>query len=160
MNVLYIHGLDSFPRPERLEALRRRGHFPLALHLDYRTEEGCYARLRAYALEGQAEYIVGSSLGGFLGCWLGQELGLPALLFNPAMHIETGRAEIPAGIGASRAARWVVLGADDEVLDPQRNWAYFAAEEAREGQQVMLLQGLGHCIPLPVFEASLRWAGL
>ena len=49
MNILYIHGLNSFPHPERLEILKAKGHQTFALHLDYEKEPQTFEILKNYA---------------------------------------------------------------------------------------------------------------
>ncbi|GAB4414814.1 MAG: hypothetical protein OHK0039_22940 [Bacteroidia bacterium] len=160
MQILYIHGLDSSPNPGRMQYLEARGHQVHALHLDYRQQPDAYQILHDFACETGTQFIVGSSLGGFLGFWLAEALALPCLLFNPAMHVSLVEARIPA-IERRCPQRWVVLGEIDTVVDPQAGWVFFAAP-AQQGpeQYVMLRQGLGHEIDPPTYAASVRWAGL
>jgi hypothetical protein len=59
MRILYIHGLDSAPNPDRTASLEVAGHQVFALHLDYRNQPDAYAQLRAFGEQEQVEYIVG-----------------------------------------------------------------------------------------------------
>lgn len=161
MRILYIHGLDSRPNPERISSLEAEGHQVFALHLDYRLQPNSYKQLRRLAREREVEAIVGSSLGGLMGFWLAEELGLPCLLFNPAVYYGREKANIKLEAQLGCPQRWVVIGADDEVVDPEISWQYFAdIGPQSHGQHVIWWQGLGHQIDLETFRAAQRWAGL
>ncbi len=161
MRILYIHGLDSRPNPERISSLEAEGHQVFALHLDYRTQKDSYKQLRTLACEREVEFFVGSSLGGLLGFWLAEELGLPCLLFNPAVAYGKELAHIEVANTLGCPQRWVVIGSEDEVVDPEISWQYFAdIAEKSISQQVIWWQGLGHQIDLNTFRAAQRWAGL
>ncbi|RMG70989.1 MAG: alpha/beta hydrolase [Bacteroidetes bacterium] len=162
MRILYIHGLDSSPNPDRIGWLERAGHRVFALHLDYRQQPDAFAILRGYAQANQIEFIVGSSLGGFLGFWLGEALGLPTLLFNPAMTmVRLDEARIDPNMPRRCPSRWVVLGAQDDTVDPFQNEAFFADPDNQVPyQRVVRCQWLGHQIDPDTFAAMARWAGL
>ncbi|MEM7657410.1 MAG: YqiA/YcfP family alpha/beta fold hydrolase [Bacteroidota bacterium] len=161
MQILYIHGLDSSPNPDRMGHLERLGHTVQGLHLDYRNTPDSYEQLKSLSVKQGVQFLVGSSLGGMLAFWLGEELGIPCLCFNPAMHVTKEEANIPLSFPHTCPKRWVVLGAEDDTVDPQANWAYFQ-ELTQEDvfQQVWMCQGLGHQIDLPTFEGAARWCGL
>ena len=162
MHILYIHGLDSSPNPDRIGWLEQAGHQVSALHLDYRQQPDAFAILKAYAQAQGCTYLVGSSLGGFLGFWLGETLGLPGLLFNPAMTLVTlEEARIDPATPRRAPARWVVLGAQDDTVDPRANEAFFAQPVNQAPyQRVVTCQWLGHQIDPDTFAAMARWAGL
>jgi len=84
LKILYIHGLDSSPNMERIQFLEKLGHEVFALHLDYRNEPKTVELLSHLIEDKEIDYIVGSSLGGYLGFWLSEKYCLPSLLFNPA----------------------------------------------------------------------------
>ncbi|MDP5170762.1 MAG: hypothetical protein NWR72_10990 [Bacteroidia bacterium] len=161
MNILYIHGLDSAPHAGRIDWLEARGHKVRALHIDYRTTPGAYWELRSEAIDHQVDYLIGSSLGGRLGFWLGEDLGIEGLFFNPAIALEIPGLKQVSLQELRCQRRHIILGAMDEIVDPQKSWAWLATRE-REGlsQRVMMCQWLGHQIDQETYEQSCRWAGL
>lgn len=161
MNILYIHGLDSSPNSERIGWLKAQGHSVSALHIDYRTEPNTYQRLLDLAREQEIDYIVGSSLGGRLGFWISEELGLSCLLFNPALALEIPGLDDPQPALLRCVARYIVLGAQDDVVDPHQTWDYLNKADREDTiQRVALFQHLGHQIDMETYVESCRWAGL
>lgn len=161
MKILYIHGLDSSPNPERMRWLIARGHHVVALHLDYRNQPDSYQLLKQEVESKQIEFIVGSSLGGRLGFWLSEEFGLSCLLFNPALVLEIPGLEDPVLPNPCCECRHIVLGALDDVVNPSETWEWLK-NAARVGltQRVGMFQHLGHQIDLDTYMESCRWAGL
>jgi hypothetical protein len=114
-----------------------------------------------FAKQEKAEFVVGSSLGGFLGNWVANALGLPCLLFNPAMRVKLSEANIPLDTPQNCPQRHVWLGAYDPVVDPHLSWRYFGLPENQAPyQRIAMQQGLGHLIDEPTFEEVLKWAGI
>jgi predicted esterase YcpF (UPF0227 family) len=95
MNTLYIHGLESSPVPGKIEIMQKLGLEVTALHLDYFLKPDSFEILKNEAIKNYVEFIIGSSYGGFLGYWLAEDLGLPCLLFNPAMAYKTEFVTFP-----------------------------------------------------------------
>lgn len=161
MRILYIHGLDSAPNPDRIASLEAAGHEVFALHLDYRQQPDAYDILRDYAQQQRIDYIIGSSLGGALGFWLAEEMGVPCLLFNPAVYLSRPEINIELTAQPGCPARWVVIGEQDDVVDPAQSWAFFAQQDQRQTwQRVIRCQWLGHQIDRATFREMQRWAGL
>jgi len=160
MKTLYIHGLDSHPVPEKLEILEKAGLEVVALHIDYRTESNAYLLLKNYALKENVEFLVGSSLGGFIAHWLAEDLSLPCLLFNPAMSFRDSLGEhMPEINNRLCPARFVVIGAHDETVDPNENIKYFRAHiKSKCYQRVLVCEWLEHQIDYNSFEEMLSWA--
>lgn len=163
MKTLYIHGLDSFPRPEKIDILKKAGLDTVALHLDYRQQLGVYQILKENAIQKNVEYIIGSSLGGLLGYLLSEDLGLPCLLFNPAMEVLRQKAvyynQIPEITEKNCTVRYVVLGAKDETVSHKTSQDCFCQRE-RDGlhQRVITCDWLGHTIDLNTFYDMVNWA--
>jgi len=156
-NILYIHGLDSSPNEQKLAILQQYGHRTHALHLDYRKDRLAYLKLKKEALEKKIDFIVGSSLGGYFGYWLGHELQINQLLFNPAMPFRSVQVQSLDIDENPMVKSWVVLGINDEVIPPNLNIAFF---KNREAIRLISCQWLGHRIDEETFEEMVRWSGL
>ncbi len=160
MKTLYIHGLDSSPKPEKITILKNLGLEVFALHIDYRSDnDTCYKTLKRYAQENSIEFIIGSSLGGFLGFYLSEDLAIPCLLFNPAMHFPTLEIEKPKVNLGICPKRLVVLGEQDSTVDPRQNWTFFKSLDGNGTQQrVLSCNWLAHNIDFSTFREMTIWA--
>ena len=160
MKTLYIHGLDSFPVPQKTAILKDAGLEPTALHLDYRQKLGVYETLKDTAIRKNIKFIIGSSLGGYLGNVLAEDLGIPCLLFNPAMnYTDVFYSKIPAIENPKCPARFIVLGFNDEMINPNYILKVFNQRE-HEGifQRIITCHWLGHEIDFITFEEMVNWA--
>jgi hypothetical protein len=159
MKILYIHGLESKPSEPKTSAFSRRGHeiyAPSMEFLQFSDTIEPYNILKKMAIEHEVEFLAGSSYGGFMAYWLGQELGLPQLLFNPAVCREVFTVPTAAPIRTD-VSSWVLLGAQDETIPAELNLEFFADKpQAR----VIVAQWLAHRIDIQTFEEAIRWAGL
>lgn len=160
MKTLYIHGLDSHPVPEKLEILKSLGLEVVALHIDYRKENGVYQKLKTTIEKEKVEFIVGSSMGGFLAYWLGEDLGLPCLLFNPAMnYMDELMPHLPEISNRLCPARFVIIGAHDESVDPKENIHFFRRVQRKDcHQRVVVCEWLAHQIDFNTFDEMVGWA--
>lgn len=153
IKTVYIHGLDSEPVPEKMDIMAQAGFDVSADHINYRENKEIYARQKELILEKNAEYIIGSSLGGMLAYWLGEDIGIPCLLFNPAMEFQSVQIILPQINKLKCPARIVILGEQDDVIDPLKNKQYFY-EKQRDGlhQKILSCSWLGHSIDFQTFE--------
>jgi uncharacterized protein len=160
MKALYIHGLDASPIPEKLDILEKAGLEVVALHLDYRSERNVYQTLNKYAQSEKVAFLVGSSLGGYLAHWLAEDLGLPCLLFNPAMsYIDTLDEYMPEITNRLCPARFVVIGAFDDTVNPDENIRFYREQDDGECyQRVLVCEWLEHQIDFVTFEEMIHWA--
>jgi len=153
IKAVYIHGLDSEPLPEKLEIMKQAGFEVFALHLNYRENKNVYNELKELILDKKAEFIIGSSFGGMLGYWLSEEMGIPALLFNPAMVYQSVQVTIPKIDNLNCPMRMIILGEQDDVVDPIKNKQFFKEQEReRLKQKVLSCSWLGHSIDFQTFE--------
>lgn len=158
MKILYIHGLNSFPHPERLTVLEQKGHETFALHLDYENEPNTYEILKTYALDNKVDFIIGSSAGGYIGYWLGQALEIPQLLFNPAVGMRSIKQDIGYDIPEKESLKsWVAIGKQDDTVSPQSTLDFF---NEKLNIRIITCQWLAHQIDLQTFEECVSWCGL
>ena len=158
MNILYIHGLNSFPHPERLKVLEQKGHQVFALHLDYENELRTFEILKEYAINHQIEFIVGSSAGGYIGYWLGQELTIPQLLFNPAVGLRMIENDTGYKISEQQDLKsWIVIGKNDDTVLPESTLDFF---NRKENIRMIICEWLAHQIDSQTFEECVNWCGL
>lgn len=153
VKTVYIHGLDSEPLPEKIKIMEQAGFDVSAIKINYRENKDAYSELKKLILDKKAEFIIGSSFGGMLGYWLSEELGIPALLFNPAMVFQSVQVDLPKIESFNCPMRIVVLGEQDDVVDPEKNKQFFHSK-LREGltQKVLLCSWLGHSIDFQTYE--------
>lgn len=155
MKILYIHGLNSSPKAEKLEILKAKGHQVFALHLDYENEPNTFDILKKYAIANKIDFIVGSSAGGYIGYWLGQELSIPQLLFNPAVGKRSISYDINYEIEEKEAVKsWVILGKKDEVVAPESTLNFF---KNKVNIRIIIAQWLAHQIDLQTFSEAVNW---
>ncbi|MEZ5083089.1 MAG: YqiA/YcfP family alpha/beta fold hydrolase [Bacteroidales bacterium] len=160
MRTIYIHGLDSHPFPEKNKIMKQAGLEVTALHINYREKLGVYETLKDTVIRKKIEFIIGSSLGGYLGNTLAEDLGLPCLLFNPAMHYtDVFYSKIPVIKKPLCPSRYVVLGENDATINPNYTLKVFREKEKKcASQRIITCHWLGHEIDLQTFEEMVHWA--
>ncbi len=147
--VLYLHGLESNQGGPKVDFLTNMfiTHAPA---MDYR--DPFIAVKLAHIMENfQPDLIIGSSMGGYVGEILAETYGVPAILFNPALHNRSFDPAIEYPIEGEQAdlqeRKVVVLGKDDDVIPPyitklmlENNFNY-----------KIVLEEMGHQTPLNIF---------
>ena len=137
INILYIHGLDSSPKPEKIEVLKQYGSV-VGLHLDYKKEENPFKLLNDTIENENISHIVGSSLGGFLGFWLGEKNSLPCLLFNPALGMRSIDVQVERNYNKC-PKRLIVLGEQDDVVLPYHTIEFLRPFSRKKTQQEIII---------------------
>ena len=151
MNTLYIHGLDSSPKKEKTAIINKYSHVE-ALHLDYRKQPDAFEILCKLIVEKNISLIIGSSLGGYLGFWLGEKFGLPCLLFNPAIGLRSVELKINV-IKRTCPKRLIVIGENDDVVIPQTSLSFLKEHKSDNcKQRIILCNDLAHQIDLVTFK--------
>ncbi|MBX2844557.1 MAG: hypothetical protein KTR26_22540 [Flammeovirgaceae bacterium] len=157
MNILYLHGLDGGLDESKLEVIREKGHKPFAMEIDYRKKADAYDHLYEYATSSNIDFIIGASVGGYYGYWLGHELGLNQLLFNPAMPFRSVKVMSHNISESPIISSKIVLGANDETIPNNLNIDYFST---KENVKLITCEWLGHQVDLETFDEMMGWAGL
>jgi len=152
--TLYIHGLDGYLSEEKNHILTSYTNV-IAPVLDYRNNPKSYYDLLKLSEEEQVDIIIGTSMGGCMAYHLSLHLGLPALLFNPALPFRSVGIDLPEhNVENTRYLR-VVLGGKDDIVDPLKNIKWITEHEDGE-LDIIWRNTLGHWIPLYVFEREIK----
>ena len=156
MNILYLHGLDSKLSPEKREILEKFGKV-YAPDLDYYKNSNVINTILKFYPGVEINTVIGSSMGGFAGYHVANALFCPALLFNPALKKRSVPQEIPAQPDSWNNLKQIVIGQRDEVVSPKDTLSFLSEEfNPVTKLYVLLVPGLGHRIPVELFEAEVE----
>jgi len=89
MKVLYLHGLNSFPKEEKVEILANHFSEVYAPRIDWQNREKRVKLFSTYANLISARnitHVIGSSMGGQMAFYLALYCNIDALCFNPAFN--------------------------------------------------------------------------
>ncbi|MCB0471983.1 MAG: hypothetical protein KDC56_02870 [Flavobacteriaceae bacterium] len=147
--TLYIHGLNVLLSDEK-RALLSKFTEVVAPVMDYRANPSAYYDLFSIAKEEKVDIIIGTSMGGCMGYHLSLHLGLPALLFNPALPFRSVSIELPTQEKIRDTYLRVIIGGQDDIIDPIQNVDWLFAHEKGD-MDIRWRNTLGHLIPSDVF---------
>jgi hypothetical protein len=147
--VLYLHGLESKQGGPKVDFLTKE-FCVYAPEMDYKDpmlQNWVDFVMRQF----QPDLIIGSSMGGYVADILAQKYGIPAILFNPALHNRSFEPAIEYPIEGEQAElqdrKVVVLGKEDKVIPPYITKIMF--ENNRNYK--IVLEEMGHQTPLNIF---------
>lgn len=152
MNILYLHGLDGDLAPEKRTILKKYGKV-FSPAIDYRTTYNSIELLVEQYKNENIKVVIGSSMGGFVGYYIADAYQLPSLLFNPALSSRSVHQEVPVYKNPYLSFKQIVLGADDDVIDPRHTFTFLSKTlQEHTDYDIHVRQRLGHRIPVAVFE--------
>ena len=139
MNVLFLHGLESKPTGPKMQYLKDRFTNYYAPEIDYEDPDA-YEEILDLCIAEEFDMIIGSSMGGYFAHAIGTTLGIPVIMFNPALH---SRSFNPYGVvcGEKPIDGVCVLGMDDDVIDPVTTYSMLKNDEKLA---IFPIQGMGH----------------
>ena len=117
--ILFLHGLESSNKGEKVDFLKEQAEV-LAPKIDYQ-DEALEEKLMYIVENFRPDFIIGSSMGGYVGMLLANKYGIKNLLYNPAIHSRSiepklNRLNI---IDPNHFVDFnIVLGNQDDVIDP------------------------------------------
>ncbi|RCW91466.1 YqiA/YcfP family alpha/beta fold hydrolase [Winogradskyella arenosi] len=156
MKILYIHGLNSLLSLEKRQILEQYGDV-FAPTLNYKENPNAIADIIAQYADHSFQVIMGSSMGGFAGFYASNHFKCPALLFNPALSKRPVTQQIPETLKTITHFKQLVLGTEDEVVNPKDTLQFIANLIDQQPQITLHLKNkLAHRIPLPVFKAEVE----
>ena len=147
--VLYLHGLESKQGGPKVDFLANEFivHAP---KMDYKDPE-LNIKMFFTMQDFQPDLIIGSSMGGYVADILSQKYGVPAILFNPAVHNRSFDPAIEPLIEGEQAdlqkKKIVVLGKNDEVIPPYIAQIMFENNRYYE----IVFEEMAHQTPLNIF---------
>lgn len=128
--VLYLHGLDSSPTPEKTSMIARLGFRVIAPQMHYREEKNLYGRVGRLIDYFQPDWIVGSSIGGYMGFWLSRQFDIPAILINPALSFKEEDPGLIQSFTLNDTAAHIVIGMKDDVVLPEKTLGWLEGNRA------------------------------
>jgi predicted esterase YcpF (UPF0227 family) len=142
--IIYLHGLESKQGGPKVDFLATKG-FVYAPSIDYEnfTYNDFYDLLHYVSSD---SIIIGSSMGGYLADIIASHKGCTALLFNPALHSRSLKIDPNIKYDYNYADKIVVLGEEDEVIDPITTKAMLDGTE-----RIEMIEKMGHQTPLNIF---------
>jgi hypothetical protein len=157
VNLIYIHGLYSSPRMDKLAVLERFSDRLYAPYLNYEKDDSIFTNLLSACNSQEINYVVGSSAGGLMGYWLAKHIGCPALLFNPALNSKHHRLDIFPPEEKPSSKNYflnIILGVKDEQIIPQETQEYLEANEDTKSYVLDWQAELAHSIDLDTFQIA------
>ena len=147
--VLYLHGLESKQGGPKVDFLTKE-FCVYAPEMDYKDSE-LNIKMFFTMQDFQPDLIIGSSMGGYVADILAEKYGVPAILFNPALHNRSFDPAIEYPIEGEQAElqerKVVVLGKEDEVIPPYLTKIMLKSNFNYK----IVLEEMGHQVPLPIF---------
>lgn len=154
MNLLYLHGLESKLNDEKRAILENYASV-IAPDLDYKSNPNMIEFLYNTYKNQNLDVIIGSSLGGFTGYYLANLLGVPCMLYNPALPYRNGIEQIiPSHLVMNHPSSIrIVLGSQDTVIKAIDNLFFLSQNITDKTDYAIVLEhDLAHQIPIDVFE--------
>ncbi|MFC2130229.1 YqiA/YcfP family alpha/beta fold hydrolase [Bacteroidota bacterium] len=153
--ILYLHGLDSYPKPDKVNIFKTKGEV-VAPKLNYYAFQNDITLFNELANSIKLEkitHIVGSSFGGYMGFYLSEYCKIPAILFNPA--IAHTSIEVPVINDFNNSSKNLILGIHDDVVNPA-NTIKFINENHYSNSRIVK-ENFGHQVPLNIFSLALNY---
>jgi uncharacterized protein len=144
MKVMYLHGLESAQGGPKVDFLAAKG-FVFAPAMEYAKKNWSIDKLIDLVDEFNPDLIIGSSIGGYLADIIGSYTGIDTILFNPALHSRT--IDFNLRYGKEGYKRTIVLGEEDDVIDPKRT-----EELVGSTANIIKVAGMGHRTDINTFK--------
>jgi predicted esterase YcpF (UPF0227 family) len=154
MKIAYLHGLESSIDIFSVKITWLKENFDQIYTptIKYQNKES-FASITAHIKKQSPDYIVGSSMGGYFAYLIGATLGIPTILFNPAV---IGRSFDPVVDDSNLKVTThnVFLGKTDEVISGALVQSYF--NRLGQGEFTYTVYNGGHRVSAEVFINSIK----
>jgi len=117
--ILFLHGLESNNKGQKVDFLKERAEVlaPKINYLDENLEEQLINIVENF----HPDFIIGSSMGGYVGSLLANKYVIKNLLFNPAIHSRSIEPKLKQldKIDPNQFVEFnIILGNQDDIIDP------------------------------------------
>ncbi|MBU0489719.1 MAG: hypothetical protein KKA07_06515 [Bacteroidetes bacterium] len=146
---LYLHGLGATPTGEKVDWLHKQ-FTALTPHIDY-LQSGVYESLREAVVEYKPDFLIGSSVGGYMAYFLAGDFDLPVVLFNPALPYRNGFVTEVSQQKHPVRDIFVVIGFNDDVIKAEDNLNWIL-RNANYDQVTLRIKNAGHRISFEMFR--------
>lgn len=154
MNILYLHGLKSKLKPEKRKILEKYGNV-YAPDIDY-NKMHVQPEIIMNRFPGlEINVVIGSSMGALNGYIISENIGRPALLFNPPLAKYQEKSFRARFIKLS-ASKQIILGGRDEVVNPAETMRVLADRLQETNLEIFTDPHLGHRIPVELFREQVK----
>ena len=152
MNILYLHGLKSKLSPEKRKVLEQYGEV-FAPDINYKHQHIQPLDILKKYPEVEFNVVIGSSMGALNAYIISENIGRPALLFNPPLvRYQPIEFKIKYVIGL--ASKQILLGGQDDVVDPRETLDYLKYHLTEFELDLKVDPRLGHRIPMDIFKTE------
>jgi len=154
MKVVYLHGLESKVDPSNPKVLFLNDFFDEAYIpvIDY-DNSNTFETLLANIEEMKADFLIGSSMGGYFGYLIGSKLGIKTILFNPAVVCRSIDPPVDDS-GLKGSENVIITGDKDDFINPLLVRDFF--EDSGVGSFRFINYDGGHRVPFDVFKVSIE----
>lgn len=149
--IVFIHGLESILSEEKLSILSKYGEVYAPI-VDYKSNSNVIELLLNDDKISGADFIIGSSMGGFMAFYLSSFFNIPALLYNPALYKRSVFQEISSDLLIHPSKKLIVLGKQDDVVSNEEVILFLNTNDLNENIQVIYEEDMGHRIPKDKFK--------
>jgi hypothetical protein len=151
--VLYLHGLDSYPKEDRLEILNSEFGKVFSPKIDWRNKEErtkLFSKFCDLIKSNNITNVVGSSMGGQMAFYLSLYCNIDGLCFNPAFNYMYN--DLGFEIGDKFTKKIIIkLGEHDNVISHERSIDFISQFEGDISYEIL---DMGHDVNIEVFRDS------
>jgi len=154
MNILYLHGLKGKLSTDKRRVLEQYGNvYAPAINYDYEHIQPIEI-LKQYA-NIEFNVVIGSSMGALNAYIISDNIGRPALLFNPPLS-KYKKIEFEAKFLKGICSKQFILGGIDEVVNPADTLNFLGQHLNKAELNIKIDPSLGHRISIPIFEEQVK----
>ncbi len=154
MNILYLHGLKSKLNQKKREILEQYGDVYAPI-INYEFQHIQPKQIIRHFEDTEFNVVIGSSMGGLNAFIISEQIGRPALLFNPPL-IKYMPLNFQNIYTKGLAPKTIILGRKDKIVDPKETLV-FLGKYSREAELIIKIDPhLEHRIPVELFKTEVE----